>query len=166
MDCFHTYFTHALSQCNSCSSATEWTASVHTLHMLKPNVTRVQRATQWTASVHTFDTYFTHAQIQCNSCSSATEWTASLHIHTCPNPCSKCFGMDCFDTCFTPLQPSSKPASAVKSAPFNPPSSLLEAFSSPFKPLQSLLHLRKASSPFEAPLKPLSSPLEATFKPS
>ena len=28
-------------------------ASVHTLHMSKPNVTRVQSATQWTASVHT-----------------------------------------------------------------------------------------------------------------
>ena len=34
-------------------SATEWTASVHTLHMSKPNVTRVQSATEWTASVHT-----------------------------------------------------------------------------------------------------------------
>ena len=34
-------------------SATQWTASVHTLHMSKPNVTRVQSATQWTASVHT-----------------------------------------------------------------------------------------------------------------
>ena len=34
-------------------SATQWTASVHTLHMPKPNVTRVQSATQWTASVHT-----------------------------------------------------------------------------------------------------------------
>ena len=34
-------------------SATQWTASVHTLHMSKPNVTRVQIATQWTASVHT-----------------------------------------------------------------------------------------------------------------
>ena len=28
-------------------------ASVHTLHMPKPNVTRGQSATQWTASVHT-----------------------------------------------------------------------------------------------------------------
>ena len=34
-------------------SATQWTASVHTLHMPKPDVTRVQSATQWTASVHT-----------------------------------------------------------------------------------------------------------------
>ena len=39
-------------------SATQWTASVHTLHMSKPNVTRVQSATQWTAS----GTYFTHIQ--------------------------------------------------------------------------------------------------------
>ena len=39
-------------------SATQWTASVHTLHMSKPNVTRVQSATQWTASC----TYFTHVQ--------------------------------------------------------------------------------------------------------
>ena len=69
-------------------------------------------------------------------------------------------------------------------APFKPPSSLFEAtFKPPFKPLQSSLHLRKASSPFkppwsplqaplkpsegEAPLgfKPPSSPLEARFKP-
>ena len=42
MDCFGTYFTHAQT-CNvtRVQSATEWTASVHTLHMPKPNVTRV-----------------------------------------------------------------------------------------------------------------------------
>ena len=34
-------------------SATEWTASVHTLHMSKPNVTGVLSAVEWTASVHT-----------------------------------------------------------------------------------------------------------------
>ena len=34
-------------------SDTQWTASVHTSHMSKPNVTRAQSATQWTASVHT-----------------------------------------------------------------------------------------------------------------
>ena len=38
--------------CNSCSGATEWTASVHTLHM-SCDVTRVQSATEWTAAVHT-----------------------------------------------------------------------------------------------------------------
>ena len=37
----------------TCPSATQWTASVHALHMPKPNVTRVQSAMQWTASVHT-----------------------------------------------------------------------------------------------------------------
>ena len=39
-------------------SATQWTASVYTLHMPKPNVTRVQSATQ----MDCFGTYFTHAQ--------------------------------------------------------------------------------------------------------
>jgi len=51
MDFFGTYLTkpnvtHVLS-------ATERTASVHTLHMSQPNVTRVQSATEWTAAVHT-----------------------------------------------------------------------------------------------------------------
>ena len=50
MDCFGTYFTHAQT-CNvtRVQSATEWTASVHTLHMPKHvmcNVTRVQSATE------------------------------------------------------------------------------------------------------------------------
>ena len=40
MDCFGTYFTHV-------QSVSEWTASVHTLHM-----SRVQSATDWTAWVH------------------------------------------------------------------------------------------------------------------
>ena len=54
MDCFGTYFTHVQTYYNVSpdQSATEWTASVHTLHMSKPNVTRVQSATEWTASVH------------------------------------------------------------------------------------------------------------------
>ena len=49
---FGAYFTH-VQTCNvtRVQSATEWTASVHTLHMSKPNVTRVQSATEWTASV-------------------------------------------------------------------------------------------------------------------
>ena len=59
MDCFGTYFTHVQTyNVTRVQSATQWTASVHTLHMSKPNVTRVQSATQWTASVHTF----THVQ--------------------------------------------------------------------------------------------------------
>ena len=53
-DCFGTYFTHVRT-CDyvRVQSATQWTASVRTLHMSKPNVTRVQSATEWTASVHT-----------------------------------------------------------------------------------------------------------------
>ena len=76
-DCFATYFTHNVT---CVQSPTEWTASVHALHMPKPSVTRVRSATQWTASVHTLHmskpnvtrvqmprngplrTFFTHAQ--------------------------------------------------------------------------------------------------------
>ena len=57
------------------------TASVHILHMPKPNVTRVQSATQWTASVHTLDMpkpNVTHIQVLRNG----LPW----HIlYTCPN---------------------------------------------------------------------------------
>ena len=86
MDCFRTYFTHAQACDNvRVKSATQWTASVHTLHMhaLTCDNVRVQSATQWTASVHTlhmpkpvttfvlrvlyamdcFGTYFTHVTI-------------------------------------------------------------------------------------------------------
>ena len=57
MDCLGTYITHVQScDVTRVQSATQWTASVHTLHMPKPNVTRVQSATQWTASVHTLHT--------------------------------------------------------------------------------------------------------------
>ena len=44
---------NGVCSCTHVIDATEWTASVHTLHMSKPNVTRVQSATEWTASVHT-----------------------------------------------------------------------------------------------------------------
>ena len=52
MDCFGAYFTH-VQTCNvtRVQNATEWIASVHTLHMSKPNVTRVQSATEWIAWV-------------------------------------------------------------------------------------------------------------------
>ena len=56
-------------------SATQWTASVHTLHMPKPDVTRVQSATQWTASVHTLHM----PKPDVTSVQSATQWTASVH---------------------------------------------------------------------------------------
>ena len=56
-------------------SATQWTASVHTLHMSKPNVTRVQSAAQWTASVHTLHM----SKPNVTRVQSATQWTASVH---------------------------------------------------------------------------------------
>ena len=55
MDCFGTYLTHAQSCDNvRVHSATEWTASVHTLaHAQSCDNVRVHSATEWTASVHT-----------------------------------------------------------------------------------------------------------------
>ena len=63
-------------------SATEWTALVHTLHMPKPNVTRVQSATEWTASVHTLHM----PKPNVTRVQSATEWTASVHTLHMPKP--------------------------------------------------------------------------------
>ena len=51
------YFSH-VQTCDNVyvQSATQWTASVHTLHMSKPVITFVfKSATQWTAAVHTLD---------------------------------------------------------------------------------------------------------------
>ena len=85
-------------------SAMEWTASVHTLHMSKLNVTRVQVLRNVYCG-----TYFTHAQT-CNVTlvQSATEWTASVHtLHMSKlvmQPVFKCYGMDCFGTFFTRVQ--------------------------------------------------------------
>ena len=78
MDCFGTYFTH-VQTCDNVrvQSATEWTASVHTLtHVQTCDNVRVQSATEWTASVHTL----THVQT-CDDVrvQIATEWTASVH---------------------------------------------------------------------------------------
>ena len=42
MDCFRTFFTHAQTRDNvRVKSATQWTASVHPLHMAKPVITFV-----------------------------------------------------------------------------------------------------------------------------
>jgi len=93
-----TYFTHVQTgNVTRVQSATEWTASVHTLHMSKPamqpvfkcygmdcfgthfthvqtcNVTRVQSATEWTYR----GTYFTHVQT-CNVIG-----TYFTHVQTC-----------------------------------------------------------------------------------
>ena len=70
MDCFGTYTT------------TPGTASVHTLHMPKPNVTRVQSATHWTASVHCLHM----PKPNVTRVQSATQWTASVHALHMPKP--------------------------------------------------------------------------------
>ena len=99
MDCFGTYCTHVQTcDVTRVKSATEWTASVYTLHTW-PNrdVTCVQSAMQLLRCIlHT-----------CQTCDvtpvqSATEWTASVHTSHMSNlwcnSCSKCYGMDCFGT--------------------------------------------------------------------
>ena len=100
MDCFGTLLTHVQTcDVTRVQSATEWTATVHTLHMSKSvmqpvfkvlrngllrytyfthvqtcDVTRVQGATEWTASVHTSHI----CDVTCVQ--SATGWTASVHF--------------------------------------------------------------------------------------
>ena len=107
MDCFGTYFTH-VQTCDDVrvQSATEWTASVHTLHMSKPVMTFVFKVLRngllrcilyTTYTLHmskpvtTFVSkvlrngllryiLYTHVQT-CDDVrvQSATEWTASVH---------------------------------------------------------------------------------------
>ena len=72
------YIPHTCSHLESVRvQSADWTASVHTLHMPKPNVTRVQSATERTASVHTLHM----PKPNVTRVQSATEWTAS--VHTC-----------------------------------------------------------------------------------
>ena len=83
MDCFGTYFTHAQT-CDyvRVQTATQWTASVHTLHMPKPVITFVFK-------------------VLCNG-------LLRYILYTCPNlwlrSCSKCYAMDCFGTYLTHAQ--------------------------------------------------------------
>ena len=58
------------------------TASVHTLHMPKPNVTRVQSASEWTASVHALHM----PKPNVTRVQSATQWIASVHALHMPKP--------------------------------------------------------------------------------
>ena len=72
MDCFGTYFTHAQSCDNvRVHSATEWTASIHTLHMPKGVIKFVFEV----YGMACWRTYLTHAQI-CDHVrvQSTTEW--------------------------------------------------------------------------------------------
>ena len=83
MDCFGTYATHA-ETCDyvRVQSATEWTVSVHTLHMPKPVITFLFKVLR--------------------------NGPLRYILYTCPNlwlrSCSKCYGMDCFGTYFTHAQ--------------------------------------------------------------
>ena len=83
MDCFGTYFTHV----QSC------------------NVTRVQSATAWTASVHTSQM---SKAVMLPVFKVLRNGLLRYILHTCPklycNPCSKCYGMDCFGTYFAHVQ--------------------------------------------------------------
>ena len=63
-------------------SAMQWIASVHTLHMPKPNVTRVQSASERTASVHALHM----PKPNVTRVQSASEWTASVHALHMPKP--------------------------------------------------------------------------------
>ena len=76
MDCFGTYFTHVQTcDLTRVQSATQWTASVHTLHMPNAVVAFVFKVLR-----NGLLRYFTHAQ-SCDNVGvqSATEWTASVH---------------------------------------------------------------------------------------
>ena len=94
MDCFGTYFTHVQTcDVTRVQSATEWTASVHTLHMSKPVLRNgLLRYVLYTCpnlwcnscskcyAMDCFGTYFTHVQTcDVTRVQSATEWTASVH---------------------------------------------------------------------------------------
>ena len=131
LDCFGTYFTHAQTcDVTRVQSDTEWTASVHILHTC-PKLWCNSCSKCY--GMDCFGTYFTYVQsCDVTRVRSATEWTASVHtshmskavmqlvfkvlrngllryiLHTCPNlwcnPCSKCYGMDCYGTYFTHAQ--------------------------------------------------------------
>ena len=77
MDCFGTNVTHVQTcDVTRVRSATEWTASVHTLHMSKP----VMYSCSKCYGMDCFGTYVTHVQTcDVTRVQSATEWTASVH---------------------------------------------------------------------------------------
>ena len=83
MDCFGTYFTHVHATCDNVRvhSATQWTASVHTLHMSKPVIILCSQCYAMDCfGTYCFGTYFTHVQTCDNvRVHSATQWAASVH---------------------------------------------------------------------------------------
>ena len=101
MDCFGTYVTH-VQTCDNVrvQSATQWTASVHTLHMSKPVITFVFKVLRNGLLRH----IFTHVQTCDNvRVQSATQWTASVHTLHMSKPVitfvfKLLYAMDCFGT--------------------------------------------------------------------
>ena len=116
MDCFGTYFTH-VQTCDNVrvQSATQWTASAHTLHMSKPVITSCLKcyATDCFAKCYAMDcfgTYFTHVPTCDNvRVQSATKWTASAQTLHMSKPVitfvfKVLYGMDSFGTYFAHVQ--------------------------------------------------------------
>ena len=133
MDCFGTYFTHVQTcDVTRVQSATERTASVHTLHMSKPVMPLVFKVLRNGLLRYIL---YTCPNLWWNSCSKCYEInSASVHtlhmskpvmplvfkvlrngllryiLYTCTNlwwnSCSKCYEMDCFGTYFAHVQTS------------------------------------------------------------
>ena len=99
MGCFGTYFTHAQS-CDNVrfQRATEWTASVKTLHMPKSVITFVFIMLRNTCPNLSCDNVF---KVLRNG-------RLRYILHTCPKvgkpSCSKCYRKDCFSTELTHAQ--------------------------------------------------------------
>ena len=107
MDCFSTYLTH-VQTCDNVrvQSATQWTVSVHTLHMSKPVLTFVFKVLRngllryiplhMSKPVATFVfKVLRNGLLQYILYTSPNLWASS---------CSKCYAMDCFGTYFTHVQ--------------------------------------------------------------
>ena len=100
MDCFGTYLTHAQSCDNvRVHSATEWTASVHTLRMPKAVITFMFKVLYRTPWVHTL--HMPKAVITFMFKVLRTGLLRCI-LYTCPK--LWCYRMDCFGTYFTHAQ--------------------------------------------------------------
>ena len=107
MDCFGTYLTQCPNLwCNPCFKCYAMDCfGTYLTHVQTCDVTRVQSATQWTASVHTL-----HMSKPVMSPVFKVLRSGRLRYipYTCPNlwcnPCSKCYAMDCFGTYLTHVQ--------------------------------------------------------------
>ena len=107
VDCLGTYFTRVQScdvtPCSKCYAVDCF--GPYFTHVQSCDVTRVQSAMQWAASVHT--SHMSKAMMQ-PVFKVLRNGLLSCILHTCPklwcNPCSKCYGMDCFGTYLTHVQ--------------------------------------------------------------